>query len=44
MSPHTCFPCVRSIQAGKKSGKQALDAIVTRGNELLTRFERSYKK
>ena len=35
---------LEQVWAGKKSGKQALDAIVTRGNELLTRFERSYKK
>lgn len=31
------------IWAGKKSAKEALDAIVSRGNELLARFEKSYK-
>jgi len=35
---------LEQVWAGKKSGKQALDAIVTRGDELLARFERSYKK
>lgn len=29
------------VWAGKKSAKEALDAIVQRGNELLTRFERA---
>ena len=32
------------IWSGKKTAKQALDAIVSRGNELLARFEKSYKK
>ncbi len=35
---------LEQVWAGKKTGKQALDAIVTRGDELLARFERSYKK
>ena len=35
---------LEQVWAGKKTGQQALDSIVTRGNELLTRFERSYKK
>ena len=35
---------LEQVWAGKKTGKQALDAIVTRGDELLVRFERSYKK
>ena len=32
------------IWSGKKTPKEALDAIVSRGNELLARFEKSYKK
>ncbi|MBS0609358.1 MAG: sn-glycerol-3-phosphate ABC transporter substrate-binding protein, partial [Proteobacteria bacterium] len=32
------------VWAGKETGMQALDAIVTRGDELLARFEKSYKK
>jgi len=32
------------IWSGKKTAKEALDAIVSRGNELLARFEKSYKK
>ena len=32
------------IWSGKKSAKDALDAIATRGNELLAKFEKSYKK
>jgi sn-glycerol 3-phosphate transport system substrate-binding protein len=35
---------LEQVWAGKKTGKQALDAIVSRGNELLARFERSYKQ
>ncbi len=35
---------LEQVWAGKKTGKEALDAIVTRGNELLARFEKSYKK
>ncbi|WP_395025553.1 sn-glycerol-3-phosphate ABC transporter substrate-binding protein UgpB [Comamonas odontotermitis] len=35
---------LEQVWAGKKSGKEALDSIVTRGNELLARFEKSYKK
>ena len=35
---------LEQVWSGKKSAKDALDAIVTRGNELLARFERSYKK
>lgn len=35
---------LEQVWAGKKTGKEALDAIVTRGNELLARFERSYKQ
>ena len=35
---------MEQVWAGKKSAKEALDTIVQRGNELLTRFERSYKK
>ncbi|HOM15196.1 MAG TPA: sn-glycerol-3-phosphate ABC transporter substrate-binding protein UgpB [Rubrivivax sp.] len=31
------------VWAGKKSAKQALDAYVSRGNELLERFEKSIK-
>ena len=30
---------LEQVWAGKKSAKDALDAIVTRGNELLARFE-----
>jgi hypothetical protein len=32
---------LEQVWAGKKTGKQALDSIVSRGNELLARFERS---
>ena len=35
---------LEQVWSGKKSPKDALDAIVNRGNELLARFERSYKK
>ena len=35
---------LEQVWSGKKSAKEALDAIVTRGNELLARFERSYKQ
>ena len=35
---------LEQVWAGKKSAKDALDAIVSRGNELLARFEKSYKK
>ena len=35
---------LEQVWAGKKPGKQALDSIVSRGNELLARFERSYKQ
>jgi len=35
---------LEQVWSGKKSAKEALDAIVNRGNELLTRFERSYKQ
>ena len=35
---------MEQVWAGKKSAKEALDTIVQRGNELLTRFERSDKK
>ncbi|WP_370681171.1 sn-glycerol-3-phosphate ABC transporter substrate-binding protein UgpB [Comamonas sp. GB3 AK4-5] len=35
---------LEQVWAGKKTGKQALDSIVSRGDELLARFERSYKK
>ena len=35
---------LEQVWAGKKSAKEALDAIVSRGNELLARFERSYKQ
>jgi len=34
---------MEQVWAGKKSAKQGLDAIVTRGNELLVRFERANK-
>ncbi len=34
---------LEQIWAGKKSAKEALDAIVTRGNELLARFEAANK-
>jgi sn-glycerol 3-phosphate transport system substrate-binding protein len=34
---------LEQVWAGKKTGKQALDSIVSRGNELLARFEKSYK-
>ena len=32
------------VWSGKKSGKEALDSIVKRGDELLVRFERANKK
>ena len=35
---------MEQVWVGKKTAKEALDAIVSRGNELLERFERSYKK
>ena len=35
---------LEQVWAGKKTAKEALDSIVSRGNELLARFERSYKK
>ena len=35
---------LEQVWSGKKSGKEALDAVVSRGNELLARFEKSYKK
>ena len=35
---------LEQVWAGKKTGKEALDAIVTRGNDLLARFEKSYKQ
>ncbi|MEG0114700.1 MAG: extracellular solute-binding protein, partial [Comamonas sp.] len=35
---------LEQVWAGKKNGKEALDSIVTRGNDLLARFEKSYKK
>ncbi|AVP58616.1 sn-glycerol-3-phosphate ABC transporter substrate-binding protein UgpB [Pulveribacter suum] len=35
---------LEQVWAGKKTAKEALDSIVNRGNELLTRFEKSYKK
>ena len=35
---------LEQVWAGKKTAKEALDAIVSRGNELLARFEKSYKK
>ena len=34
---------LEQVWAGKKSAKEALDAIVTRGNELLARFEAANK-
>ncbi len=34
---------LESVWAGKKTGQQALDAAVQRGNELLRRFERANK-
>jgi len=35
---------LEGVWAGKKSAKEALDNIVTRGNELLARFEKANKK
>ncbi|HQQ71697.1 MAG TPA: extracellular solute-binding protein, partial [Alicycliphilus sp.] len=35
---------LEQVWSGKKTGKAALEAIVSRGNELLARFEKSYKK
>jgi sn-glycerol 3-phosphate transport system substrate-binding protein len=35
---------LEQVWAGKKTGKEALDAIVKRGDELLTRFERANNK
>ncbi|WP_367065994.1 sn-glycerol-3-phosphate ABC transporter substrate-binding protein UgpB [Oryzisolibacter sp. LB2S] len=34
---------MEQVWAGKKSAKEAMDAIVSRGNELLARFEKSYR-
>jgi sn-glycerol 3-phosphate transport system substrate-binding protein len=34
---------LEQVWAGKKSAKEALDAIVTRGNELLERFQKANK-
>jgi sn-glycerol 3-phosphate transport system substrate-binding protein len=34
---------LEQVWAGKKTAKEALDAIVTRGNELLARFEKANK-
>ena len=34
---------LEQVWAGKKSAKEALDSIVTRGNELLERFEKANK-
>jgi sn-glycerol 3-phosphate transport system substrate-binding protein len=35
---------LEQVWAGKKSAKEALDAIVTRGDELLARFEKANKQ
>lgn len=35
---------LEQVWAGKKNGKEALDSIVKRGDELLTRFERANSK
>jgi len=35
---------LEQVWGGKKSAKEALDSIVKRGNELLTRFEKANKK
>ena len=35
---------LEQVWSGKKSAKEALDSIVTRGNELLERFEKANKK
>jgi sn-glycerol 3-phosphate transport system substrate-binding protein len=35
---------LEQVWAGKKSAKEALDSIVTRGNELLVRFEKANKR
>ena len=35
---------LEQVWAGKKSAKEALDSIVTRGNELLEKFEKANKK
>jgi sn-glycerol 3-phosphate transport system substrate-binding protein len=35
---------LEQVWAGKKSAKDALDSIVTRGNELLEKFEKANKK
>ena len=35
---------LEQVWAGKKTAKQALDSIVQRGDELLTRFERANAK
>ena len=35
---------LEQVWAGKKSAKEALDSIVTRGNELLAKFEKANKK
>ena len=34
---------LEQVWAGKKTGKEALDSIVTRGNDLLERFEKANK-
>jgi sn-glycerol 3-phosphate transport system substrate-binding protein len=34
---------LEQVWAGKKTAKEALDAIVQRGNELLERFEKAHK-
>jgi sn-glycerol 3-phosphate transport system substrate-binding protein len=34
---------LEQVWSGKKSAKDAMDSIVTRGNELLARFEKSFK-
>ena len=35
---------LEQVWAGKKTAKQALDSIVSRGNELLERFEKANKR
>ena len=34
---------MEAVWAGKKSAKEALDTLVSRGNELLRQFERANK-
>ncbi len=34
---------LESVWTGKKTAKEALDAAVTRGNDLLSRFEKANK-